>query len=109
MKSKIAFHDLKMEIAEGTKVVSRFYGELMYIIYDAPYCRLYFNDTQKYQVKIALQFMSDNLPISFVLVAQHLKGNKKIIQFAYQYAFFIGIFCIFVAYRYLMLCKAKKN
>jgi len=42
MKSKIIFHDLKMEILVETGVIARYYGELMYIIYDAPYCWLYF-------------------------------------------------------------------
>ncbi len=66
MKSKIIFHDLKMEIPDDTKIITRFYGELMYIIYDAPYCYMHFTGTQKYKVDVTLQDMMDNLPEVFV-------------------------------------------
>ena len=66
MKPKIIFQDLKMEFIDRTKVVARYYGELMYIIYDAPFCWLHFTDDKKYRVGIALQYMIDNLPIAFI-------------------------------------------
>jgi DNA-binding LytR/AlgR family response regulator len=64
MKSKILFHDLKMQIPVGTGEVARYYSELMYVIYDASYCRLHFADKSKYTVEVSLQHMLDNLPES---------------------------------------------
>ena len=66
MNPKIVFYDLKMEITDETKIVARCYSELMYIIYDTPYCWLHFTDTKKYKVEISLQYMIDNLPIAFI-------------------------------------------
>ena len=66
MKAKIVFNDLKMEIANDGKVTTRFYGELMYVIYDAPYCLLHFTDDKKYRVEATMQFVLDNLPIAFI-------------------------------------------
>ena len=65
-KSKIVFHDLKMEISVRDRVIARYYGELMYIIYDAPYCWLYFADNTKYNVEITMRHLIDNLPEAFI-------------------------------------------
>ena len=62
MESKIVFHDLKMEILVETGIIARYYGELMYIIYDAPYCWLYFTGKNRYRVVIPLKKLMDNLP-----------------------------------------------
>ena len=61
MKSVIVFHDRKMEILVKTGIVVRHYDELMYIVYDAPYCWLHFND-KKYMVETSLQLFMGNLP-----------------------------------------------
>ena len=67
MKSKIVFHDLKMEIRIETGVISRYYGELMYIIYDAPYCWLYFTGRNRYRIIVTMKSLMNNLPeASFV-------------------------------------------
>jgi hypothetical protein len=62
MTLKIVFHDQKMEIAVENGADVRYYGELMYIIYDAPYCNLYFSDNTDYKVETSLQTIMDNLP-----------------------------------------------
>ena len=61
MKRRIIFHDLKMDIPVTTGYVARYYDELMYIIYDAPFCLLYFVDKQL-RVEASLQSMINNLP-----------------------------------------------
>jgi DNA-binding LytR/AlgR family response regulator len=66
MKSGLIFHDIKMEIPVKTGVIVRYYGELMYVIYDAPYCWLYFVGKVKYKIEAAMQYVLDNLPESFV-------------------------------------------
>ena len=66
VKSKIIFHDLKMEISVKNGVVARYYGELMYIMYDAPYCWLYFADNTKYKIEATMRYLIDNLPEAFI-------------------------------------------
>ena len=67
MKSKIVYHDLKMEIWIETGVISRYYGELMYVIYDAPYCWLYFTGKNRYRVVVTVRNLMQNLPaVSFL-------------------------------------------
>ena len=60
------FHDLKIEIAVKNGLVARYYSELMYVAYDAPYCWLYFADQTKYKVESTLKFLLDNLPDAFL-------------------------------------------
>ena len=62
MKYQILFHERKMGIAINTGVVFRHYGELMYVIFDKPYCVLYFTGSAKYKIEIPLQYIEDNLP-----------------------------------------------
>ena len=62
MMSKIVFYDQKMEITVKNGMVVYCYGELMYVIYDAPYCYLYFADKTKYFIQVSLQYLMDNLP-----------------------------------------------
>ena len=62
MKSKISFCDRKMVIPVETGVDVRYYGELMYIIFDKPYCWLHFTENTKYKVEVTLKDMMDNLP-----------------------------------------------
>jgi len=62
MKSKILFYDREMIIPVTSGIEIRYYGELMYIIYDEPYCSLHFTKNKKILVKVALQFWADNLP-----------------------------------------------
>jgi len=62
MKSKIVFHDLKMEIIVKTGFVARYYGELMYIVYENNNCVLYFADNNIYIVESSLIYMMENLP-----------------------------------------------
>jgi len=64
MKSKILFHDRKMVIPIETGFIAHDYGELMYILFDKPYCVLHFTGNCKYWVEISLQYMIDNLPKS---------------------------------------------
>ena len=62
MKSKILFHDRKMVIPIETGCVTHYYGELIYILFDKPYCVLYFTGNIKYRVETSLRYMMDNLP-----------------------------------------------
>ena len=62
MKSKITFYDRKMAIPVETGIDARYYGELMYIIFDKPYCWLHFTGNTKYRVETTLQYMMNNLP-----------------------------------------------
>ena len=66
MKSEIIFHDLKMEIPVKSGIIARYYGELKYIVYNAPYCWFYFADDTKYKVETTIQYMVQNLPKAFV-------------------------------------------
>jgi hypothetical protein len=51
-----------MEIPVKNGMVVYCYAELMYVIYDAPYCYLYFADNTNYFIQTSLQNMMDNLP-----------------------------------------------
>jgi hypothetical protein len=51
-----------MEIAVENGADARYYGELVYVIYDAPYCNLHFSDNTDYKVETSLQAIMDNLP-----------------------------------------------
>ena len=62
MKSKIAFLDRKMAISTETGIVFRLYDDLMYILFDKPYCLLHFTGNNKYMVHVSLKHMMDNLP-----------------------------------------------
>ena len=62
MKYRILFHERKMEIAISTGLVFRYYGELMYIIFDKPYCVLHFTGNTKYRVEATMQYVWDKLP-----------------------------------------------
>jgi len=63
MKKNIVFHDLKMEFpAQTGKVVRIYYSELMYVSYNAPYCKLVLIDKSAYNVESPLQYLMDNLP-----------------------------------------------
>ena len=64
MKSKILFRDRKMMIHTETGFVAHYYGELMYVLFDKPYCVLHFTGNSKYWVEVSLQYMIDNLPES---------------------------------------------
>ena len=62
MKSKIVFHDLKMEILIENGAIARYYSELMYVVHDAPYCWLHFTGKNRYRVAVSLRVMMNNLP-----------------------------------------------
>ena len=62
MKQKIVFKEKKMIIPVKTGEVYRYYGELMYVIFDKPYCWLHFTGNTKYCVEVNLQHIMDNLP-----------------------------------------------
>ena len=62
MKSKIIFYDRKMAIPVKTGIVTGYYGELMYIQFDKPYCLLNFTGKNRYMVEVSLQYIIDNLP-----------------------------------------------
>jgi len=62
MKSQILFYDRSMIIPTNRGHVTHFYGELMYIIFDKPYCVLHFAENVIYSVEIAIQHVMDNLP-----------------------------------------------
>ena len=62
MKSKIAFLDQKMAISVESGIVLRLYDDLMYILFDKPYCLLHFTGNSRYIIQVPLQFMADNLP-----------------------------------------------
>ena len=79
MKSKVIFYHLKIEVPDDTKVVALYYGELMYIVYDSPYCWLHFTGNKKYKVETTLQYMLDNLPIAFI------RCNKSVILNVFYY------------------------
>lgn len=65
MKTKITFHDQKIEISDGKREVVFYYNELKYLHYDAPFCWLHFTDKSKYKVEASLQFMEVSLPSSY--------------------------------------------
>ena len=61
MKFNIVFHKQKMEISVKTGFIVHLYDELLYIVYDAPYCWLVLKG-KKYMVETSLQYIMDNLP-----------------------------------------------
>ena len=62
LKQKIVFKDRKMIIFEKKGTVCRYYGDLMYVTFDKPYCRLHFAGNTKYCTEVNLQHIMDNLP-----------------------------------------------
>ena len=86
MNSKIVFHDLKIEIADKTGFIVYYYGELMYIIYDAPYCWFYFADKTKYKIETTVQYLFDNLPEVFFRC-----NRSSIINISYYKKFLINM------------------
>ena len=64
MKEKILFYDRKMGIPDANKreMITHYYGDLMYIMVDKPYCDLYFAGNFKYRVVITLKEMMEHLP-----------------------------------------------
>ena len=62
MNSTIKFYDQTMEIPIETGKKVHYYGKLMYVRYEAPYCWLHFADNPKCKVEIALQEIMRNLP-----------------------------------------------
>jgi len=74
MTQKIVFHDQKMEIPVKNGADARYYGELMYVIYDAPYCKLRFVNNTDYNVETSLQSIMDNLP-----EAAFFKCNRSVV------------------------------
>ena len=62
MKSKIAFFDRKIAITAETGIVFRHYDELMYVLFDKPYCSLYFTGNSRYMLQVSLQKIMEKLP-----------------------------------------------
>ena len=62
MKSKIEFYRSKIVMPTDRGEEARYYSDLMYIKYKAPYCRLYFSGGAKYLVEISLACLLENLP-----------------------------------------------
>ena len=62
MKIPIIFHDREMAIFAESEINARFYGNLMYIKFDKPYCWLHFTENEEFKVEIPLKVMTDNLP-----------------------------------------------
>ena len=62
MKQKILFYDRNMVIQVNQKLITHYYGELMYIKFEKPYCHLFFTGKNNYMVEIRLQTLIDNLP-----------------------------------------------
>ena len=62
MRTEILFFERKMAIPIKSGIVTRYYGELMYIKYDKPYCWLYFIKNNKFLVEFSIQELFDNLP-----------------------------------------------
>ena len=70
MKTEIVFCNKKMLISAKSGKVKRFYGELMYIKYEKPYCVFHFKEGPKYWIEVPLQYMIDNLPDATFLVCK---------------------------------------
>ena len=62
MKYPILFYDRNMVIPTNKGHVTHYYGELMYVILEKPYCILHFAENLKYSVEVALQHIIDHLP-----------------------------------------------
>ena len=62
MKAKILFYDRKMGIPDKGVITPHYYGDLMYIQVDKPYCDLYFTGNIKYHIEVTLKEMIENLP-----------------------------------------------
>lgn len=62
MKPKITFHRKKMEISTDNGEVARHYGDLMYVTFKDPFCRLQFVDGVHYKVDISLKYLQENIP-----------------------------------------------
>lgn len=62
MNFQIKFDDRIMGISTKSGIETRYYGELMYFIFNKPYCDLYFTGNKKYCVEISLKDLIENLP-----------------------------------------------
>ena len=62
MKQKISFYDRKMIIPVKNGTDARYYGDLMFVLFDKPDCILHFADGEKYKVEVALKHVMEHLP-----------------------------------------------
>ena len=63
MKSKIKFCRRKFVIPIKSGEVALYYSNLMYAIYENPYCWLHFSGGEKYMVEVSVTELLKNLPI----------------------------------------------
>ena len=85
MKKGILFYERKMIIPVKGGAETRYYGELKYIIYNSPYCDLYFNGNNKpYKVEMFLHELFEELPAFGVGSECYHPSAKK----RYQYSIF---------------------
>ena len=62
MRSQIVYYDRKMVIPIKSKFEICYYGQLMYIIFDKPYCILHTTKNKPYWVEVPLKDIEDRLP-----------------------------------------------
>ena len=85
MKPKIVFYDRNLSIPDKSKCKIFYYGELMYIKFDKPYCIFYFTKKRIHWIKVSLKEIADKLPEAVFLKCQrsviinlcYLKGFDK--------------------------------
>ena len=70
MKTKIEFYDLQMLIFRKSEKVTHYYGELMYIRYEKPYCHLFFADKHNSWIEMSITTLMDYLPDSVFLMCK---------------------------------------
>ena len=76
MKAKILFYDRKMGIPEKGVIITHYYGDLMYILVDKPYCDLYFTGNIKYHFEVTLKELMEHLPkAGFLLCKRSAVAN----------------------------------
>ena len=91
MRTKINFYDLKMLIFHKSEKAAYYYCELMYIIYDKPYCRLFFSNKKKNVIEMSITTLMEYLPESVFLMCKrsaivnlcylkHLKHDEMTIE-----------------------------
>ena len=59
-----------MEIRDKARKEIRYYGELMYVKFDKPYCDLFFTKKRKYTVESTLKHLMDKLPEAAFLICK---------------------------------------
>jgi hypothetical protein len=83
MNVNIVFYRWGVELSSKCETHFYFYNEIMYIVYDPPYCSVYCLNTgiqKKYLMKVSLKKIAPELPAIFFRISQNSIINTHYIR-----------------------------